>query len=64
MSEAGYAASTATAIRAEHEYLASHAEEAQSTDSIARAHFERGLRVTVEGPNGWRVDTDGHRRRR
>ena len=39
-------------------YLASHPEDARSTDSEARARLEHGLRVHVEGPNGWAVDTD------
>lgn len=58
MPGASSATSIATAIRAAREYLTSHVDEARSTDSVARARLVEGLRVTVEGPNGWRIDTD------
>jgi uncharacterized OsmC-like protein len=39
-------------------YLTEHPDEARYTDSIARASVESGLRVTVEGPAGERLETD------
>jgi uncharacterized OsmC-like protein len=52
------ASSIASAIGAARDYLAAHVDEARSRDSVARATLEQGLRVRVEGPNGWRIDTD------
>jgi uncharacterized OsmC-like protein len=52
------AASIGQSIVRVREYLAAHPEEARSADSEARAVLGSGLRVSVEGPKGWRVETD------
>lgn len=51
-------ASIAAAVAAAREYLEQHPEQARSVDSVAVARLVDGLRVDVEGPNGWRVATD------
>ena len=47
-----------TALAGAQAYLGAHPEEAQYTDSVARARVTEGLRVEVEGPNGERLETD------
>lgn len=51
-------ATIAAAVAAAREYLEQHPEQARSVDSVAVARLVDGLRVDVEGPNGWRVATD------
>lgn len=54
-SEAAHIGQSIARVR---EYLAAHPEDGRSADSEARAVLGSGLRVSVEGPNGWRVETD------
>lgn len=45
------------AVRSARDYLAQQADEALSTDSAAHARLGPTLRVRVEGPNGWQLET-------
>ena len=58
MTEVKKSAHIAESIRSAREYLSEHPERAKSTDSEARAQLVEGLRVRVDGPNGWTLDTD------
>lgn len=51
-------ADIAQAIARVRDYFATHSDDARSTDSLAQARLIEGLRVRVEGPNGWTIDTD------
>ncbi len=48
----------AEAVAGVREYFAGNPDEARSTDTEARAVLVDGLRVRVEGPNDWSVETD------
>lgn len=48
----------ADAIASVRRHFELHPEEAVGTDSFAKARLVDGLRVDVEGPNGWTVATD------
>lgn len=58
VAEAKNSAHIAHSIRSARQYLAEHPDDARSTDSEARAQLLDGLRVRVDGPNGWTLDTD------
>ena len=47
-----------TALRGAIDHLTEHPEDAKSTDSLATATIEDGLRCIVRGPNGEEVHTD------
>jgi uncharacterized OsmC-like protein len=51
-------AAIAAAIASAREYLGTHPDQAVSWDTVARARLVDGLRVHVEGPHGWSLDTD------
>lgn len=48
----------ATAIASARERLAGRASPSPTADSAARARLGAGLRVEVDGPHGWHVETD------
>jgi uncharacterized OsmC-like protein len=48
----------ASAVASVREHLEQHPEQAVSVDTVALARLVDGLRVDVEGPNGWSVATD------
>jgi uncharacterized OsmC-like protein len=48
----------ASAVASAREHFKQHPEQAVSQDSFARARLVDGLRVDVEGPQGWIVSTD------
>ncbi|HUG29218.1 MAG TPA: OsmC family protein [Candidatus Limnocylindria bacterium] len=48
----------AAAIASVREDFEQHPEQAMSVDTFARARLVDGLRVDVEGPNGWSATTD------
>jgi uncharacterized OsmC-like protein len=48
----------ATAVASLRAHFTEHPEQAVGRDSVARARLVEGLRVDVEGPNGWIVATD------
>ena len=48
----------AEAVAAARTHLAAHPEDAVSRDPFARARLDAGLRVAVEGPNGWTAAAD------
>ena len=58
MAEVRNRAHIAHSILSAREHLSEHPEDARSADSEARAQLLDGLRVRVEGPNGWTLDTD------
>lgn len=51
-------ATIAEAIRNARDYLSAHPDRARSADPAARATLRSGLRVAVEGPKAWHVETD------
>lgn len=51
-------ATIAEAIRNARHYLSAHPDKARSADPAARAALRSGLRVAVEGPNAWHLETD------
>ncbi len=51
-------AAIAAAMAGAREYLAANPTKATSTDSAARARLVERLRVQVDGPNGWHLETD------
>ena len=58
MNKGKQTANIAQAVASVRQYLADHPDDARSTDSQARARVIEGLRVRVEGPNDWAIDTD------
>jgi uncharacterized OsmC-like protein len=48
----------ADAIAQVRAHFEQHPDDAVGTDTVARARLVEGLRVDVEGPNGWSVATD------
>jgi uncharacterized OsmC-like protein len=51
-------AAIATAIASLRQHLGEHPDQAVGLDTAARARLVDGLRVDVEGPDGWSVATD------
>ena len=51
-------AEIADAIASVRQHFVDHPEDARGPDTEARARLVDGLRVHVEGPNGWTADTD------
>lgn len=58
MSDSQNPSAIGQAIAGVRSHLSSHPEDGRSTDSAAHARLVDGLRVQVEGPNGWMIDTD------
>ena len=58
MTEPRDSASIAAKLAIARRYLASHPSEATSQDTAARARLVGGLRIDVDGPNGWHLETD------